>query len=97
MWPSLPKSKPSTIFSVSTNTVAFGIDAFLRLCDAIRDPDLGYNIDVGWTLLQPGTPATALLDRLPEWRRVYMDQVSVVHVKEQIPEPKTCSFPGSSK
>ena len=31
------------------------------------------------TLLAPGTPAVALLDRLPEWQRVYGDDVAVVH------------------
>lgn len=52
---------------------------------------------IGWTLLQPGTPATALLDRLPEWHQIYIDQVSVVHVKEQFPSSMTCYFSGSSK
>jgi hypothetical protein len=31
------------------------------------------------TLLEPTTPAVALLDRLPDWRRVYSDEVAVVH------------------
>jgi hypothetical protein len=34
---------------------------------------------IGATLLEPNTPAVALLDRLPEWRRVYTDGVAVVH------------------
>jgi sugar phosphate isomerase/epimerase len=34
--------------------------AFLRLWDAIRDPDLGYNMDVGWTLLQREYPPLAI-------------------------------------
>lgn len=38
--------------------------------------------DIGWTLLAPGTPALALLDRLPGWKRVYADDVAVVHVRE---------------
>jgi hypothetical protein len=33
------------------------------------------------TLLAPGTPAIALLDRLPGWRRAYTDGVAVVHVR----------------
>lgn len=33
------------------------------------------------TLLTPSTPAVALLDRLPEWKRVYADDVAVVHVR----------------
>jgi hypothetical protein len=31
------------------------------------------------TLLAPSTPAVALLDRLPDWQRVYSDDVAVVH------------------
>lgn len=31
------------------------------------------------TLLSPSTPAVALLDRLPDWRRVYADDIAVVH------------------
>lgn len=31
------------------------------------------------TLLSPATPAVALLDRLPVWKRVYADDVAVVH------------------
>jgi hypothetical protein len=43
---------------------------FLKLLDQ-------YKIDA--TLLEPGTPAVALLDRLPDWQRVYSDNVAVVH------------------
>lgn len=37
---------------------------------------------IGWTLLQPGTPAVALLDHLPGWRRVYSDAIGIVHVRD---------------
>lgn len=37
---------------------------------------------IGWTLLEPGTPALALLDRMPGWKRVHADAVAVVHVRE---------------
>jgi hypothetical protein len=43
---------------------------FLRLLDEYK---------IGTTLLAPSTPAVALLDRLPDWRRVYADDVAVVH------------------
>jgi len=43
---------------------------FLRLLDEYR---------IGTTLLAPTTPAIALLDRLPDWQRVYSDDVAVVH------------------
>lgn len=47
-------------------------DGFLKLLERHR---------IGWTLLTPGTPAIALLDRLPEWRRVHGDGIAVVHVR----------------
>jgi hypothetical protein len=36
---------------------------------------------IGATLLQTGMPATAWLDRMPGWKRLYADDVAVVHVK----------------
>jgi hypothetical protein len=39
------------------------------------------------TLLAPGTPAVKLLDRLPDWQRVYSDGVAVVH-KRLPPAPQ---------
>ena len=44
---------------------------FLRLLDEYR---------IGATLLAPSTPAVALLDRSPDWQRVYSDDIAVVHV-----------------
>jgi hypothetical protein len=37
---------------------------------------------IGWTLLDPGSPAAALLDRMPGWRRLYTDAIAVVHIRE---------------
>ncbi len=34
------------------------------------------------TLLAPGTPANAWLDRLPGWHRLYADDIAVVHVRD---------------
>ena len=45
---------------------------FLRLLDEYR---------IEATLLMPATPAVALLDRLTDWRRVYADDIAVVHVR----------------
>jgi hypothetical protein len=45
-------------------------------------PDLLRLLDdykIAATLLEPGTPAIALLDRLDGWERVYADDVAVVH------------------
>lgn len=52
----------------------------------LKDPELlpklleRYRVD--WTLLRPGVPAVALLDRLPGWKRLYADDTAVVHVRE---------------
>ena len=51
---------------------------FLKLLDE-------YRIDA--TLLAPDTPAVKLLDRLPDWKRVYADGVAVVH-KRREPAPR---------
>ncbi|HEY2418584.1 MAG TPA: hypothetical protein VGH84_11745, partial [Steroidobacteraceae bacterium] len=50
---------------------------FLKLLDE-------YKLDA--TLLQPDTPAVALLDRLPDWQRVYSDDVAVVHKRLDSPK-----------
>jgi hypothetical protein len=48
------------------------IPDFLRLLDDYR---------IETTLLAPATPAVGLLDRLPDWQRVYADGVAVVHAR----------------
>ena len=40
----------------------------------------------GATLFAPDTPAVALLDRLPDWQRVYSDEVAVVHKRRDLPK-----------
>jgi len=52
------------------------IPDFLRLLDEYR---------FGATLLAPSTPAVALLDRLPDWQRIYADDLAVVHVRRTKP------------
>jgi hypothetical protein len=49
---------------------------FLRLLDEYR---------IETTLLAPTTPAVALLDRLPDWKRVYADEIAVVHRRHTKP------------
>ena len=39
---------------------------------------------IEWTLLATDSPAVALLDHLPEWRRLYADKTAVVHVKSDL-------------
>jgi sugar phosphate isomerase/epimerase len=43
-----------------THTMIPDATTFLRLWDAIRDPALGFNMDVGWTLSQREYPPVAL-------------------------------------
>ena len=43
-----------------THTLVHGTDAFLRLWDAIRDPALGSNLDVGWLQLDREYPPVAI-------------------------------------
>ncbi len=43
-----------------THTMIPGVDAFLRLWDAIKDPALGYNLDVGWTHSHRDYPPVAI-------------------------------------
>ena len=51
---------------------------FLKLLDRYK---------IRATLLAPDTPAVKLLDRLPDWQRVYSDGVAVVH-KRRTPAPR---------
>jgi hypothetical protein len=44
---------------------------FLRLLEEYR---------IGATLFALSTPAVALLDRLPDWKRVYAHDIAVVHM-----------------
>lgn len=37
---------------------------------------------VAWTILAPGDPVVAVMDRRPGWRRLYADRYAVVHVRE---------------
>jgi hypothetical protein len=50
---------------------------FLKLLDDYK---------IGGTLLTPHTPAVAMLDRLPEWERIYSDDVAVVHKRRDTPQ-----------
>jgi hypothetical protein len=63
-------------------------DAFLQryvaAASAIGEalPELLDRYAVAWTLLEPQSPAVALLDRLPGWQRVYTDRYAVIHRRE---------------
>lgn len=55
----------------------------IALADPAALPALLDKYHVTWTLLAPGTPATALLDYLPGWRRIYADGTAIVHARVQ--------------
>jgi hypothetical protein len=38
---------------------------------------------INWTLLEIHSSAIAVLDLSPDWRRVYADEISVVHARNQ--------------
>jgi hypothetical protein len=72
---------------IDGRTELYGADFFLRHDAAVnlKNVDVFYdlmrsrNVDV--TMLAPGTPAVGLLDRMPGWKRVFADDVAVVHVR----------------
>ncbi|MFA6267629.1 MAG: hypothetical protein WC670_18175 [Pseudolabrys sp.] len=74
---------------IDGRTELYGADFFLRADAAVnlKDVDAFYalmrdrQIDV--TMLAPGTPAIGLLDRMPGWKRVYADDVAVVHARTE--------------
>jgi len=43
-----------------THTLVPGPDAFLHLWDEVRDPTLGFNLDIGWDQLQREYPVVAI-------------------------------------
>lgn len=55
-----------------------------NLTDAGQLPLLLKQYQVEWTLLRRGTPAVAVLDRMPGWRRVYTDDLAVVHIHDGV-------------
>ncbi|MGA7867214.1 MAG: hypothetical protein WCA23_25040, partial [Stellaceae bacterium] len=55
------------------------IEAMLLESDEL--PNLLDQNRIAWTLIAPERPAVPLLDHLPGWRRLYADDVAVVHVR----------------
>ncbi|MFN4140917.1 hypothetical protein [Aestuariivirga sp.] len=56
-----------------TKQFAYGPDNEADMIEALRK----YNIR--WTLLYPDDPRTALLDKLPGWKRAFEDKFTVIH------------------
>ena len=72
---------------IDGRTELYGADFFLRHDAAVnlKNVDAFYDLmktrDIDVTMLAPATPAVGLLDRMPEWKRVYADEVAVVHMR----------------
>lgn len=62
----------------------FNYQDALHLKDSELLPKLLERYRVDWTLLRPGLPAVALLDRLPGWKRLYADETAVIHVRDPV-------------
>ena len=60
------------------------VDTLLRLLDT-------YQIDA--TLLTPTLPATKVLDHLPGWKRLYTDDMSVIHIRDGQSKATAASAP----
>jgi hypothetical protein len=57
------------------------------LLDSDELPKLLDAYGISWTLIAPERPAALLLDHLPGWRRLYDDDVAVVHVRTDTAPP----------
>jgi hypothetical protein len=55
------------------------VEAMLVTSDGL--PHILDQYDIRWTLIAPERPAVVLLDHLPGWRRLYADDIAVVHVR----------------
>ena len=62
-------------------------DAFLKRYASLNElPQILEQYQITWTLVRPDSSHSVLLDHLPQWRRIYTDQIAVVHVRDgQIP------------
>ena len=65
-------------------------DKFMKsYMDAVnlRNPDgllaILRDFEIEATMLQPKAPAAALLDNLPDWKRLYADDIAIVHVRKE--------------
>jgi hypothetical protein len=56
------------------------VEAMMLRSDQL--PHLLTEYGVTWTLISPNWPAVVLLDHLPGWRRLYADDIAVVHVRD---------------
>ncbi len=72
---------------IDGRTELYGADFVLRHDAAVnlKNVDVFYALmrarDIDVTMLAPSAPAVGLLDRMPEWTRIYADDIAVVHVR----------------
>lgn len=52
-----------------------------RFLDIGELPHLLRDYDAAWTLFDPKGPRAAIMDALPDWKRLYADDVAVAHVR----------------
>jgi hypothetical protein len=58
-------------------------DAFLNRYASVEEfPDLARQYNFTWTILTLNNPHVPLLDHLTGWRRVFADNVAVIHVRD---------------
>lgn len=74
---------------VDSRAVALYDDAFLERCTKaifLAEPEELWRLlkqhEIKWTLLPATTPAAALLDYVPGWKKFYADKHAVVHVRD---------------
>lgn len=72
-----------------THCVVPDAGSFLRLWDAIKDSDLGYNLDSGWTLLQREYPPVAIYKAKDHLMNLHLRDIDAqmrtfVHVGEGV-------------
>jgi hypothetical protein len=68
----------------------YGNEFIRRYATPAELPRLLEQYRIVWTLTEPSSLRTTLLDLLPGWRRVYSDSVAVIHVREA---PANTSLP----
>jgi hypothetical protein len=64
------------------------IDELLRLLET-------FQIDA--TLLAPSSPAAQILDHIPGWRKLYADDIAVIHVRADRTQMNSAPAPDVSK
>jgi hypothetical protein len=79
---------------IDGRTELFGPDFTVSTIRALSMQDLDKldalldHPQTGWTLLNARNPAAAYLDRKPGWRRLFADDIAVVHIRATVDKPQ---------